>query len=166
MELYPDDYVEHNLPLVILSGLGGEPDTFEETSERSRSLLLEGGFRIKAGAAPVTGSTANELLQAFLSRDSSNVSWNSRATSASDNVGNFRIKRVGRVGQAPSGAAVAAFQCTTGCGRLHAPFADQRHSPMLCHPGKHHLLHTRPESLRATVEVHRLPSSSIRLFLR
>ena len=109
MEVYPEDYVEHNLPLVILSGLGAESNTSEEASERSRSLLLEGGFRIKADAPPLTGSTADELLQAFISRDSSSVSWNSRTTSASDNVGNFRIKRVGRVGQAAFGAGVAAF---------------------------------------------------------
>ena len=165
MEVFPEDYVEHNLPLVILSGLGGESDTSEETSERSRSLLLEGGFRIKADAAPVTGSTADALLQALLSRDSSNVSWNSRATSASDSVGNFRIKRVGRVGQAPSGATVACWRAATGCGRLHAPFADRRHSPTLCHPGKHHLLLTLPDSfLRATVKV-RLNGNSIRPYL-
>lgn len=165
MEVYPEDYVEHNLPLVILSGLGGERDTSEETSERSRSLLLEGGFRIRADAAPVTGSTADALLQAFLFQDSSNVSWNSRATTTSDSVGNFRVKRVGRVGQAPSGATVASIQLAPGCGRLHASFVDQSHSPTLCHPEKHPLLHTHLDSLlHIMVKVH-LYGNSIQPYL-
>lgn len=101
MEAYPEDYVEHNLPLILLSGLGAEPEASEETSERSRRLLLEGGFRIKTDTPPLTSSTAENLLRAFLSADSSEASWNNRASSTTDGDGRFRIKRVGRVGQAP-----------------------------------------------------------------
>jgi hypothetical protein len=118
MEAYPKDYVEHNLPLIILSGLQAQSDLSKDTAEQSRNPLLEGGFRIRTDAAPVTGPTAERLLRAFLAADSSDIPWNSRATpKKTDNGGSFRIKSVGRVGQTPSRALLATslqqFACTT-----------------------------------------------------
>jgi trafficking protein particle complex subunit 11 len=102
MEAYPKDYIEHNLPLIILSGLQSQSDLSRDAPEQSRNPLLEGGFRIRTDAEPVTGSTAEGLLQAFLTADSSDSPWNSRATpKKTDNGGSFRIKSVGRVGQTP-----------------------------------------------------------------
>ena len=110
MEAYPKDYVEHNLPLIVLSGLQSQSDPSKDASEQLRNPLLEGGFRIRTDSAPLTGSTAESLVRAFLAADSSDAPWNSRATSAkTKNGGSFRIKSVGRVGQTPSSAVLAAL---------------------------------------------------------
>ena len=101
MESYDEDYVAHNLPLILLSGLGTEPEVFHDHHARSKSILDDGGFRIKVDAPDLTDNTAESLLQAFLAADSAEDPWNSRATSVKDNGGCFRIKRVGRVGQTP-----------------------------------------------------------------
>ena len=110
MDAYPKDYVEHNLPLIILSGLQSHSDPSQDAPEQSRNPLLEGGFRIRTDAAPLRGTTAESLLRAFLAADSSDTPWNSRATPAkSENGGRFRIKSIGRVGQTPFSALLAAL---------------------------------------------------------
>ena len=110
MEDYPKDYVEHNLPLIVLSGLPYQSDVSKDAPEQSRNPLLEGGFRIRTDAAPLTGSTAEALLRAFLAADSSEGPWNNRARPAkTENGRSFRIKGVGRVGQTPSGALLATL---------------------------------------------------------
>jgi hypothetical protein len=118
MEAYPKDFVEHNLPLIILSGLQAQSDLSKDVPDQSRNPLLEGGFRIRTDAAPVTGPTAERLFRAFLSADSSDTPWNSRATPKKTDIGgSFRIKSVGRVGQTPSRAVLGdpllALACTT-----------------------------------------------------
>jgi trafficking protein particle complex subunit 11 len=103
MEAYPQEYVEHNLPLIVLSGLPSHSGSARDAAEPSHNPLLEGGFRIRTDAAPLTGSTAESLLQAFLAADSRDEPWNGRPTSAkAEYGGSFRIKSVGRVGQTPS----------------------------------------------------------------
>lgn len=108
MEAYPKDYVEHNLPLIILSGLQAQSELSKDAPGQLRDPLLEGGFRIRTDAPPVTGSTAETLLRAFLAADASDIPWNNRATPRrTENGGIFRIKSVGRVGQTPSGTWLA-----------------------------------------------------------
>jgi hypothetical protein len=118
MEAYPKDFVEHNLPLIILSGLQAQSDLSKDVPDRSRNPLLDGGFWIRTDAAPVTGPTAERLFRAFLSADSSDTPWNSQATPKRTDIGgSFRIKSVGRVGQTPSRAlpeeGLPALACTT-----------------------------------------------------
>ena len=110
MEAYPKDYVEHNLPLIVLSGLPSQSDVPKDAPEQWRNSLLEGGFRIRTDAAPLTGSVAEVLLKAFLAAGSSDAPWNSRTTLAkTENGRGFCIKSVGRVGQTPSSALLAAL---------------------------------------------------------
>jgi trafficking protein particle complex subunit 11 len=120
MEAYPKDYVEHNLPLIVLSGLQAQSDISKDAPEQSLNPLLEGGFRIRTDAVPLTGSTAESILRAFLAADSSGASWNGRATpSKTENGVSFRIKSVGRVGQTPISALLAAFFQSSDCITLH-----------------------------------------------
>ena len=110
MEAYPRDYVDHNLPLIVLSGLPSQSDVPRDAPEQWRSSLLEGGFRIRTDAAPLTGSVAEDLLRAFLAAGSSDAPWNSKATlTKTENGRSFCIKSVGRVGQTPSSAFLAAL---------------------------------------------------------
>jgi hypothetical protein len=158
MEAYPKDYVEHNLPLIVLSGLPPQSDPSKEAPEQSRNPLLEGGFRIRTDAAPLTGSAAESLLRAFLAGDSSDAPWNNRATPVKgENGGIFRIKSVGRVGQTPSDALPAAFfQLSLSQHFLFTELTDSS-SLILFRHEKHHLLHIPPDWLRLVMaEAHHL----------
>jgi trafficking protein particle complex subunit 11 len=98
MEAYPEHYVAHNLPLILLSGIGhGEPGA-SESPERSRNLLQEGGFRIRTDVPPLTDPASENLLQIFLGFDSPIHGFNTKDVSTRDKPGAFKIKRVGRVG--------------------------------------------------------------------
>jgi trafficking protein particle complex subunit 11 len=98
MEAFPEDYVAHNLPLILLSGIGHDEKPASDRTESSRSLLQEGGFRIRTDLPPVRSKPAEDLLQAFLSFDSTKGGVNGQNASARDSPWAFKIKRVGRVG--------------------------------------------------------------------
>lgn len=97
MEAFPEDYVAHNLPLIVLSGIGHDERAADST-ERSRNLLQEGGFRIRTDLPSLTDLVAENLLQTFLRFDSTGDGFNGKRVFARDSPGAFRIKRVGRVG--------------------------------------------------------------------
>ncbi|KIX95367.1 uncharacterized protein Z520_08884 [Fonsecaea multimorphosa CBS 102226] len=96
MDRFPQDYVLHNLPLLLLSGLNtrspSEPDALGKTHE----FLHEGGFRIKVDAPVVSGPLAEQLLQSFCEQDASDVPWHSQYSTAR-NGRIFKIVKVGRV---------------------------------------------------------------------
>ena len=97
MDGYPGTYVSHNLPLIILSGLGSGSGHASGTG--SYPLLHENGFRITSDIPPVTGSNAEQLLRIFLDADASKGRWNRRHENEPvSNIG-FQVKEVGRVGQ-------------------------------------------------------------------
>ena len=98
MEAFPEDYVEHNLPLIFLSGIGHDEQAASEPTGRSGNLLKEGGFKIRTDVPPLTEPAAEIVLQAFLNFDSTNDAFNSTGASTRDRPGAFKIKRVGRVG--------------------------------------------------------------------
>jgi hypothetical protein len=100
MDVYPPDYLVHNLPLVMLSGLASSQDP--EPASCNYPLLQENGVRITSGLLPVTSPNAGPLLQYFLELDASHAPWSSKAANK-DVVGSmrFRVKVVGRVGQDP-----------------------------------------------------------------
>ena len=69
MDAYPPPYVEHNLPLVLLSGLGEEP---------AKDGAVTGPKRQESGARIFTESPecqSSVLLQAFKSFDGSDYPW-------------------------------------------------------------------------------------------
>jgi trafficking protein particle complex subunit 11 len=99
MNAFPSDYVAHNLPLVLLSGLESASNHDHESAESSRYLLHEGGFRIKTDLPPVSGLHASELLRRFLESDASEASWNSEGSIVKERGGTFKIRSIGRVGQ-------------------------------------------------------------------
>lgn len=100
MEAYPPAYVQHNLPFIVLSGLGSQAELDPPPSVHS---LLPGRAvtRTSSEIPPVTGERADQLLQDFLSADGTNAPWNARNAGRKDIAHGFRIRAVGRVGQAP-----------------------------------------------------------------
>lgn len=100
MDAYPEDYVAHNLPLVLLSGLGPDTDSLSEDGHGNLNSLSEGnGIRIFSDFPNLTDSTAEELLQVLLDEDGSGAPWNARHNAGKAGGIGFRVKKVGRVGQ-------------------------------------------------------------------
>ena len=110
MDDYPAEYVDHNLPLVLLSGLG--PDTKDEDApgafppsplpQQQYPLLQENPIQIFSDFPPLTGPTAIAVRDALLGQDASDTPWNAGGDKETSTPGVFSVKRVGRVGQRPS----------------------------------------------------------------
>jgi hypothetical protein len=99
MNRFPEDYILHNLPLIILSGLSdGDDQQAPESPSRARTYLQDGGFRIRIDAPTVDGTLAQQVLQAFRDQDASAIPWHSQAV-ASRSSRVFKIETSGRVGQ-------------------------------------------------------------------
>jgi hypothetical protein len=98
MDRFPQDYVFHNLPLLLLSGFSTKSLSEPDTAGNAHNFLHQGGFRIKVDAPLVGGPVAEQLLQCFCDQDASDVPWHSQSfTSRNGRV--FKIATVGRVGQ-------------------------------------------------------------------
>lgn len=97
MEAYPPAYVQHNLPFIVLSGLGAQTELQPPPSVHN---VLPGRAAAKTSSEipPVTGERAEQLLQDFLTADGSNAPWNARGLGRKDLAHGFRIRAVGRVG--------------------------------------------------------------------
>ncbi|KEF52692.1 uncharacterized protein A1O9_11109 [Exophiala aquamarina CBS 119918] len=95
MDRFPEDYYLHNLPLLLLSGLGAENDNDIDPSRKAHNLLQEGGFRIKIDAPRVQGNIAQLLQESFRDQDASNLPWHSQSLT-SRNGRFFKITSVGR----------------------------------------------------------------------
>jgi hypothetical protein len=98
MDRFPQDYVLHNLPLLVLSGLNTRSPNEPDPLGKPNGFLHEGGFRIKTDAPAVSGPLAEQLLLSFEDQDASNIPWHSQSF-ASRNGRVFKIATVGRVGQ-------------------------------------------------------------------
>ncbi|KAF2632227.1 hypothetical protein BU25DRAFT_358982 [Macroventuria anomochaeta] len=95
MEAYPPAYVQHNLPFIVLSGLGSQTELDAPPPVHN---VLPGRAAVKTSSEipPVTGERADQLLQDFLSADATNAPWNARGPSRRDLAHGFRIRAVGR----------------------------------------------------------------------
>ena len=93
MESYPQEYVEHNLPLVVVSGLGEAPTTVGSTT-----YAQEYGTRLHISALACAGEQAKTLLQQFLQLDGSELPWNWVSLPGPTGTLNYKIKPTGRVG--------------------------------------------------------------------
>lgn len=100
MDAYPADYVNHNLPLVLLSGLeAGSGDG--PTSADSYPLLEKKGPKVFSDFPPLSGAVAEDLRRVFLEEDGTQMPWKSSLLSSTGNSSSlhmrYRIKSAGRV---------------------------------------------------------------------
>lgn len=99
MDAYPEDYVAHNLPLILLSGIDPAPDHDVSKTGVRYPLLQEKGTPIESDFPLLSGRLVEDLRTAFLQQDASDAPWNSQShTGRSSGIG-LRIKIIGRVGQ-------------------------------------------------------------------
>lgn len=101
MDGYPADYVGHNLPFVVLFGLGSAYSKPLSQAEKDYPLLLEKGIYISCELLNVTGPVADQLLASFQEFDARNASWNNRPGKGKMGTMGFTYMTVGRVGQTP-----------------------------------------------------------------
>lgn len=124
MDAYPEDYVAHNLPLILLSGIEPAPDHVANKPEVRYPLLQEKGTPIESDFPLLSGRLVEDLRTAFLQQDASDAPWNSRShTGRSIGIG-LRIKIIGRVGQR---AVRFGTIWTSACVRLHSALGNSQH---------------------------------------
>lgn len=98
MEAYPPDYVELNLPLVFLSGLG---ERYIGNQSGSPTPKQGSGTRIVTTSPECEGDRAAQLLEQLMKLDGSQLPWNAAAQSGSNGMLKYRMKAIGRVGMQP-----------------------------------------------------------------
>lgn len=86
MDGYALAYVAHNIPLLVVSGLGFLPP--------DESTLNDLGTRITSEFPVVDSPDAQVLLRHFRDNDARGFAWNSREHNGRNK---FRVKAVGRV---------------------------------------------------------------------
>ncbi|KZF26302.1 hypothetical protein L228DRAFT_242755 [Xylona heveae TC161] len=131
MDAYPGDYVAHNVPFVILSGLGSRISSSEDLPE---TLFQDGGIKIQSKLPPVTGPGAEQLLASFLDADRHN-SHLSAATSLEKPY--FAFKVIGRdiilparKAKPPAGLTTSSSVSTTAAFSGRSSSLPILHSPI------------------------------------
>lgn len=133
MDAYPQDYVNHNLPLILLSGLeaGVEDDN---GSSVDYPLLAETGPRIFSDFPPLSGAVAEELRSALLEEDGSQKPWRSTvsATGTAPQI-KYKIKSIGRVSslQCSREASCSCIISLINCLRGKQPLPKVHHLQVL-----------------------------------
>jgi len=94
MDVYPQELITHEAPLVVVSGLGAQ----ERHSEIPPYPLLNNGFHVSCDLPPVTDDTAERLADYFQKSDSTAL-WGRRGERGGKGSQPpvFRIRLVGRV---------------------------------------------------------------------
>ncbi|KAL5334049.1 Gryzun, putative trafficking through golgi-domain-containing protein [Aspergillus crustosus] len=97
MDAYPEPYVAHNLPFILLSGLETEESQASSKTEEQLYSLDKHGPKIESDFPPLTGSVAEDLRAVFLGEDASRRPWEPQLDDDAENpqVG-YKIKSVGR----------------------------------------------------------------------
>ena len=85
MDGYAPAYVAHNIPFLVISGLG---------SHSKDPPRKDGGIRITTEIPQVQSEDAITLLKYFNDSDGTNLAWNGKEHSGRNR---FRVKTVGRV---------------------------------------------------------------------
>lgn len=73
MDGYPSAFIEHNIPLLVVSGIGGDA-----RPSKDYPLLEEKGFRITSDAPLIKSDDAQALLKHFTESDAKDAAWNGR----------------------------------------------------------------------------------------
>ena len=96
MEDYSQEYTEHNLPLVLLSGLG---EHGSQEGGIAPSHRQESGTKLVMQSAECEGDRASALLEQLLFQDGSKEPWNARALAGPTGSMKYAMKPIGRVGR-------------------------------------------------------------------
>jgi hypothetical protein len=106
LDSYPPDYISHNLPLIVLSGLAvppsapdGTPSTTPSTAAKLSTLLGRKQIEITSEAPIVSGERAEQLLEEFNRCEKTDEQWNGKSVQGRSGLLGFKFRAIGRVGQ-------------------------------------------------------------------
>lgn len=123
MDAYPEDYIAHNLPYVLLCGLEADTEDPAESPNVQYPFLFTKGTEVSSDLPPVSGPVAEELRKALLEEDASEAPWNSLNEIRRTGGIGLKVKSIGRVGQQLLRAVELAqlFRTTSGRKSTNAP---------------------------------------------
>ncbi|KAF7185442.1 Trafficking protein particle complex subunit 11 [Pseudocercospora fuligena] len=125
MEAYPIEYVEHNLPLVLLSGLGkNDPSLAGPALTRQ-----EYGAGVQIESPECKTDQAQALLREAKSLDGHNLPWNSASLPGPTGSIRFRVKTIGRTYTLPARKAAPIPQ-SPGVEGVPSAKNTELHSPL------------------------------------
>ncbi|OAX82087.1 hypothetical protein ACJ72_03562 [Emergomyces africanus] len=138
MDAFPPDYVDHNLPFILLSGLGSDPgpdarDKISPDDGTEYPLLQESGVQIFSDFPLLTDSTAERVLTALLSEDATSRPWNAKNDGARTGAVGYKIKRVGRTYTLPPRKGPAFPRSTAPSDTSSRPSNNTSGSPLVLH---------------------------------
>lgn len=94
MEVYPPEYVAHNLPLIVLSGLTGAQEHVDRDELRD---IFGTAAVINSDLPLVVSELGQQLLQDFMSADGRAQAWSAESGRGKANLIGFKFKAIGRV---------------------------------------------------------------------
>ncbi|KAM0722891.1 hypothetical protein Q7P37_001089 [Cladosporium fusiforme] len=131
MEDLPIDYTDHNLPLVLLSGLDNEYHTGTAGNGTPRQ---ESGTRLAIQSAACQGDRAGHLLQQFIKRDGSISAWNAGTLPGPVGSMKFHMQAIGRSYTLPPRKAAPIAQAASVEDTVNRPRSPSKsaelHSPL------------------------------------
>lgn len=139
MDAYPQEYIAHNQPLVILSGFEHVQETCGNDAE---NYFEHGGVKIGSELPPISGHLAEQLRSEFLKADGSDLPWNGEGHTATPDLLRFKLLSSGRVGTA-SGVGWPPWLMLIAVSSRTSPFHNgkprrlQLHRPYLRHRARH-----------------------------
>lgn len=95
MEDFPEEYTQHNLPLVLLSGLGLGDGALQDSKQSS-------GTRLLINTPECEGERSAQLLDQFVKRDGTLSAWNAGILPGPVGYIKYLMKPIGRVGMPSS----------------------------------------------------------------
>ncbi|KAK4560494.1 hypothetical protein LTR86_005691 [Recurvomyces mirabilis] len=128
MEAYPTAYTAHELPLLILSGLGDRPNA--ETSNQ-QAHQQESGARLVTASAECTGDRSKLLLEQFSKQDGNREAWNAQTLPGPQAHVKYRVRTIGRnytlpprkAAPLPQSPSAEGFQSPQAVRELHSPLS-------------------------------------------
>ena len=113
MDEYPPGSLDHNVPLLVVSGLTTAPTKPLVTDPE----LKEQGILIRSEVSPLDTPEADIILRYIQERDASDLPWNPRGTSRKYR---FKVKTIGRVSRdMHSVSIVVPARLTTALSGIH-----------------------------------------------
>ncbi|KAI7382725.1 hypothetical protein KC332_g16484, partial [Hortaea werneckii] len=126
MEAYPAPYVQHELPLVYLSGLGEQDDSLDAAPLPRQ----ESGSRVTTNAETCTDERAQQLLKELMKHDGSSRPWNSEALPGPTASLHYRMKPISRTFNLPPRKAAPLPQAPSEEGKSTPPRHTELHSTL------------------------------------
>ncbi|KAK3056283.1 hypothetical protein LTR09_002790 [Extremus antarcticus] len=130
MEAFPREYAEHELPLVLVSGLGES----EGKVPAAVHPHLENGTRFQAHSPECIGGRPQSLLQQLMQLDGSTFPWNASSLPGPTGTLRYRVRAIGRsytfpprkaapLPQSPSTEGVPPSNPSPSRTELHSPLS-------------------------------------------